>query len=165
MMKRKGINFSHAPHLSFRYAKPEDMARCSDYNVWEPSRSGYCVIVRKKDCKDDGSGYLVTDDAPCIPFSAWSRTNMVYGRWRTQTRGARFWVSLSDLDPGDRDMWLASERDHGTKINWNEDGTDGRVAHWFDTYYTLAVYWVESGAVYSGTIRTHNVPDALKEVA
>lgn len=95
---------------------------------------------------------ITTEDlnaAPCMPFDSWSRTNMVYGRWRRNSRGGWFGVRTKpQLTPA---AYKAAEAA-------GDDNPEGWQDQWFDTYWTCPVYWVEDGQVYHGTIRTHETP-------
>jgi len=166
-MRRKGLDFKRAPHLTWRHFNPEtDVPQCkskhydADYFERSPHTS-YVVIVPVSRCEVGPEGYLTRESieaAKCLPFDAWSRTNMVYGHgWRKQTRGARFWVNLSDLTAEERQAWEESAPE---EIHWNEDKTEGRVPHWFDTYWTSTTYWVENNRVYTSTGRTWKDPTA-----
>lgn len=167
-MIRKGLEFKRARHLTWRTFNPEtDTDKCREYDAGYFARnphSQYAVIVPVSRCKVGLDGYLTRESieaADCLPFDAWSRTNMVYGAgWRKQTRGARFWVWLSDLTAEQRHAW---EDNAPERIYWNDDKTDGQVPHWFDTYWTSTTYWVEDGCVYTSTSRTWQDPS--KEAA
>ena len=157
-MIRKGMRLSRAPHLTFRYVTEADLERCTEPREWSTTLQGYCVIVPVKKCLD-GEGafdHELRKAAQCLKFSGWSRTNMVCGAgWRKQTRGARFWVSLSELSVEEQASWRKEDPEN---IRWNGDKTDGTVPHWFDTYWTSTTYWVEDAQVWVATGRTYKDP-------
>lgn len=159
-MKRKGINFRHSPGLYYRSARPEDMERCTGHRTWSESLTSYVVIIRKKDCVDGNGNWSheLAQQAPCLPFDGWSRTNMVYGgTFRKQTRGARFWVHVSDLT--EDQQCTVRDNDELHDVRWDDDAkTDGMVAWWFDTYWTCTTYWVEGGAVCTASSRMWRDP-------
>jgi hypothetical protein len=170
-MRRKGSDFKRASHLTFRPAQERDLQQHKGgmTRTWEPSQAAYCVIVPISRCLDANGDFdrAKRDAAECLPFDGWSRTNMVYGHgWRKQTRGARFWTWLSDLPAEDRANWLMQNAASPEicRIFWNDDKTDGRVAQWFDTYWTTTTYWVEDGRVYTATGRRPTDP-ALEQAA
>lgn len=165
-MRRKGIDFKLARHLTWRHFNAEtDVDKCGGYDADYFARSphgSYCVIVRVSDCtidEDEGTGrrYLnreSVDNAPCIPFDAWSHANMVYGKWRRQTRGRWFWVQTKpNLTPAE---YKAAEAA-------GDENPEGYVQKWHDVYWTCAVYWVEGGYVYHGTVRSYTDPHAEEE--
>jgi len=171
-MRRKGIDFKRAPHLTWRCFNPEtDIEQCSGYDRDYFDRNphlAYCVIVPVSRCEVGDDGYHLTresmDAAKCLPFSSWSRTNMVYGRqWRRQSRGAYFWARLSELPADRQQVWRDNAADH---IVWDdEDHQDGQVAEWFDVYWTSTVYWVEDNRVYTASFRTQIDPNAEAQAA
>ena len=177
-MKRKGINFKRARHLYFRPCQEADLAskaytprvmRCD----WEPSRAAYVVIISVKDCLDDQGewDHDRVEDAPARPFTGWSRTNMVYGPYRKQTQGRRFWVRLNTLTKKEQRSWRKGHAadvkagrttldtmQHACFDHDGEDADDPQVHHWFDTYWTSSTYWVEDACVYRATSHTHEDP-------
>jgi len=167
-MRRKGLDFKRASHLTFRDFNPEtDVEQCHgydrDYFARNPSRGAYVVIVPTSRCVVGNDGYLTresVDAAKCLPFNSWSRTNMVYGHpWRRQTRGTRVWLRFSDpiVTDEERDAWKAQSNSGATDEEWMEHGM---IAKWFPVYWTSTVYWVEDNRVYTASIRTHIDPTA-----
>ena len=81
-MIRKGMNFRHAPRLSFRLCNGDDP---------DPERdSAYVVVVKRADCLDASGEFSqeLREKAPMHGPHRWSRTNMIYSdSWRKQTRG------------------------------------------------------------------------------
>jgi len=149
-MKRKGIDFAFAPHLGFRNVTELDLQlHCTDDSkTWSDSRRGHCVITSRK-----------TGDV--VPFSGWSRTNMVYGgKYRKQTRGVRNWERLSTLNAWDRKLWEDQDAADGDVVEWDEDRKDGYVPVWHDVYWTSTTYWVEDGCVYTATSRHFENPNS-----
>jgi len=165
-MRRKGIEFKRASHLTYRHFNAEiDAGQCkgygADYFERDPHGS-YVVIVPVSRCLDAEGDFSpdLRDQAECLPFDSWSRTNMVYGHgWRRQTRGARFWVRLSSLPAEEQDQWRESHAQHGNQIHWDDsEEQDGLVPKWFNVYWTSTTYWVENGQVYTATGRTYEDP-------
>jgi len=183
-MKRKGHQFKRAHHLTFRDAQERDLEPDTYKGrlprAWKREMAAYAVIVPVQACLDDedeASAILRTaridldklQAAKALPFTGWSRTNMVYGVWRKQTRGRRFWVKLDTLPKNAQKTWraghvedLAADRTTFSTAHypWHEDEDGVQVHHWFDTYWTQAVYWIEDAVVYTATIHTHEDPDS-----
>jgi len=149
-MKRKGINFKRAPHLTFRNPLPGETQTNG-----RPLRDHHVVIVRVKDCLDaDGNfSQSLRAEAPMHgTVEGHSRSNFVYGGpWRKQSRGKWFHVQTKPtLTPA---QYKAAEAS-------GEDNPEGWTQQWFDNYWTAPMYWVEDGAVYSATRSTHTNPSA-----
>ena len=162
-IKRKGHDFRHAPHLTFRDVREEDMSQCVDGREWRDSMRGHVVIVSVKDClygPNNDFSHDLREKAKCFLFDGWSRTNMVYGgKIRTQRRGCRRWERLSDQSPDHQAAWRANDDQWGDQVHWDDDTKqDGYVAVWHDVYWTRTVYWVEDGAVYTASIRYFEDP-------
>lgn len=149
-MKRKGINFRHAPHLSHRSARPGDLDS-RGRQVEFP----YVIIVRVADCLDDKEEFSLDlrKEAPAHATLAYSRTNMGYGEYRKMNRPKGFWVQVRPhLTPAE---YKAAEEDlkkNGTPIPKSQE--------WqvFDHYWSCPVYWVETGAVYTASSSTYVDP-------
>jgi hypothetical protein len=170
-MRRKGYQFKHAPHLTFRPAQERDLEQHTGEHkpTWDDRQSAYCVIVPVKRCLDEDGRFSheLREQAKCLPFDGWSRTNMLYGGvWRKQTRGTHFWVRLSELPLEERAQWLKSEAERGNQVHWDDDTkVDGRVAKWFAVYWTRTTYWVEDAAVYTATTAIKDNPHAEQQAA
>jgi len=152
-MRRKGYEFKRADHLTYRMYDPErDADRHTSGS--EPGSGSYVVIVSYKKCGQSGpcsycgaasesacqaQGCLwdprVTQydvgQAPCLPFACWSRTNMLYGKWRKNKEGTGRWFRGGDS-----------------------------TNQWCETYWTCPVYWVEGGRVYTSTAYRKTDPEA-----
>lgn len=151
-MMRKGIRGFKRVDLRSRPLREGDF----ENKAWQgPSRkfenglAGYCVVMSRR-------------DGTLRPWAGWSRTNMLYGPWRKQTSGRRFWVRLTSLD-GETQRDLrgnhAADRKAGYGTDWwREDKHGTMVSHWFDEYWTHPVYWVEDAVVYRATLRSHERP-------
>lgn len=152
-MKRKGIDFRHAPHLACRDGDPK-----RDVNEdGRPIEWNYVVIVRLSQVEtyidEDGRSRYTYDAlkaAPCIPGLSHSRTNMAYGKWRKNSTGRGFWVQTKPS------LTLAQ---HKASEAAGDDNPEGHVQKWFDNYWTCPVYWVEDAAVYQGTVRSYEEPN------
>lgn len=165
-MIRKGMEFKLARHLTWRTFNPEtDLDQCRGYDAEYFERSphdSYCVIVPVSRCELDpeDSRYITRESveaAKCLPFDGWSRTNMVYGNWRKQTRGRYFWLSVDDERVDAETLKyrkLLAEDDPQVARTLDR----GLIPIWFDTYWTCAVYWVENNRVYYGTIQRYEKP-------
>lgn len=156
-MKRDGIKFRRCNHLTARYADPERDVDAEG----NPIHSGYTVPVRVKDCQVTSGGLILRDSikkAPCLSNLTMSRTNMAYGSWRRQTQGRRDWVRLDSdyLSDGERNFY---ER-HPEHVQQTQ-GT-AWVPIWKEVYWTKAVYWVEDGNVYHGTIHRFGDPKEIQ---
>jgi hypothetical protein len=174
-MKRKGYQFKRARHLTFRYVQARDLEEA--YRGTMPRdidrMTAYAVIVPVQACLDDedeASTILRTSRidrdklqaAKALPITGWSRTNMVYGIWRKQTRGRRFWVKLSSLSKEHQKAWRDNyKHDSHCGIDtsyWYSDEGGVQVHHWCTTYWTKTIYWVEDAIVYTATTHTHEDP-------
>ncbi len=106
-MIRKGRRYHKANHLTWRDWKPGDTEE-------DKSSGAYVVIVRMKDCLDDGEWceekYAA---APCIPVRAWLRTNCPVGKWRCQHR-TKYYLVDGELRVANR-YWTST-------AYWVEDG-------------------------------------------
>jgi hypothetical protein len=157
------MEFKLARHLTWRPMRPEDAPQCSDPSYDEEylrNRHGaYTVIVPVSRCEIEG-GYITReslDAAKCLPFSGWSRTNMVYGNWRKQTRGRYVWLEIDDERVTADDLKyrkLLAEDDPDVARTLER----GLIPIWFDTYWTRSVYWVEDNRVYYGTSYRYEEP-------
>lgn len=150
-MKRKGIHFKYAPHLTFREGDPTRDFRSDG----RPVEKHHIVIVRRSKVEPDEKGDITWDQvqkAPCLPFSGHSRSNMVYGStYRKQTRGRWFEVQTKPtLNPA---QFKAAEAA-------GDDNPEGWEQQWFDTYWTSTIYWVEDGCVYTAPDPTYRDPNS-----
>jgi hypothetical protein len=146
-MIRKGIRFRKANHLHYRYANPEIDKEING----EPLSKNYVVITRWKDCLDDEGNYDEEKalQAPCVPNTGHSRTNMLYGSFRKHERSIQVWVGPKKILPGD------------IVLDVNTIAVDPGQARFLvrrEKYWTLSVYWVEDGVVYQGTIQHWQEP-------
>jgi len=161
-MKRKGLHFRPAHHLTFRDIRPEDEARFTGkgFNYFKHGDwvGGYAVILSIKRVEKQMKALFgkipdreTSPDeywdnrleakkvTPCQAFSGHSRTNMVYGKWRRNTGGCWFWVRTKPvLTPAE---FKASEQT-------GDDNPEGWEREWFTEYWTQPVYWIEDGYVY-----------------
>jgi hypothetical protein len=99
-MQRKGYNFKRAPHLAFRDIIPDfdgDKLRSDWRKAPKDYRSGYSVVVSLKAVWKvlglktwENAEWEEYSEAikkvPCLPFTGWSRTNMIYGIWRKRNQ-------------------------------------------------------------------------------
>lgn len=91
-----------------------------------PIERNYVAFVYVRDCPievRDGRTIYRANGAPMIPISGHSRTNMAYGPWRVRDVRESLWPGLE------------------------------RGIQYFSVYATAAVYWVEGGHVWQGTVR------------
>ena len=166
-MRRKGHQFKRATHLTFRYVQERDLTEAYRGTMERDVErmTAYAVIVPVRACLDDEGKFDVEkrEAAKALPLSGWSRTNMLYGIWRKQTRGRRFWVPLKSLSKEHQKAWRANFK-HDTKCGldtsyWYQgEGDEVQVHHWMSTYWTETVYWVEDACVYTATLYTHEDP-------
>lgn len=98
-MKRKGFDFKFARHLTFRNFIPDldgDQLQSDWRNLTSDYRQ-YSVIIPVRavfkamglnpgERSEPKAWFEMLDKVPCLPFSGWSRTNMVYGVYRKQNR-------------------------------------------------------------------------------
>jgi len=78
-MKRKGIYFRRATHLSFRYATDKDRDEDGD-----PIPPGHLIIIRLADCQNEMGDFNQhrRKKAPMHGPHSHGQPNMVYGKWR-----------------------------------------------------------------------------------
>lgn len=156
-MKRKGYEFKLARHLTFRDAQARDL----ESDTYKGSRRykdpsayrAYAVIVPVRACINDEGEFDVEkrEQAKALPFTGWSRTNMVYGAWRRQTRGRHFPIRTKPaLTPAQYKVLEAA----------GDDNPEGWEQRWFEAYWTAPVYWIENGSVYTATRHTYEDPSS-----
>ena len=152
-MKRKGIKFKRAPHLTWRNPQKGDLD-----DQGRQIEGAYMVIVRVKDCLDENGDFSheLLEKAPQHGRLAHSRTNMAYGPYRKINRRKGFWVQVRPhLTPA---QYKEAERElelNGTPIPRSEEWQE------FEHYWSCPIYWVENGQVYQASASRYRDP-ALK---
>lgn len=152
-MKRKGIDFRAAPHLTWREAQEGDLD-----SRGRQVTGGYFILLRTKDCLGDSGDFdqEKRQEAPQFQKLTYSLTNMAYGVWRKQTQGAHFWVRV-------RKPYTPREAREA-----DEKGIELAPEHelqWRDVYWTCPIYWIENGYMYRASSRTYENPIKQKVAA